>query len=239
MKKYIIYIKAILFIGVVAFLFGFASHRNELKKVSDIDVNFTNGDNLFITYETVNKLLIQNYGELKSQPKENIILRSLEETLKSNDMIEDADVFLTIDGKLGASIKQRTPIARVNDEAVAYYIDIKGDRMPLSANYSARVTLLSGVKGNDFEDAYKLAFLIYNDSFLQKQIIGIEQNEKNEFVLRTRIGNQQIEFGSLNNFNAKFKKLKAFYNKVLKDKTLDKYQIINLIYINQVVCTKK
>ena len=239
MKKYIIYIKTILFIGVVAFLFGFASHRNELKKVSDIDVNFTNGDNLFITYETVNKLLIQNYGELRSQPKENIILRSLEETLKSNEMIEDADVFLTIEGKLGASIKQRTPIVRVNDEAVAYYIDIKGDRMPLSTNYSARVPLLSGVIGNDIEDAYKLAFLIYNDSFLQKQIIGIEQNSKKEFVLRTRIGNQQIEFGSLNNVNAKFKKLKAFYNKVLKDKTLDKYQIINLIYSNQVVCTKK
>ena len=239
MKKYIIYIKAILFIGVVAFLFGFASNRNELKKVSDIDVNFTNGDNLFITYETVNKLLIQNYGELRSQRKENIILRSLEQTLKSNDMIEDADAFLTIDGKLGASIKQRTPIARVVDEAVAYYIDVKGNRMPLSLNYSARVPLLSGVNGNDIEDAYKLALLIYNDSFLQKQIIGIEQNSKKEFVLRTRIGNQQIEFGSLDNVNTKFKKLKAFYNKVLKDKTLDKYQIINLIYENQVVCTKK
>jgi len=239
MKKYINNIKAILFIGIVAFLFGFASKRNELKKVSDIDVNFTNGDNLFITYEMVNKLLIQNYGELKSQPKENIILRSLERTLKSNEMIEDADVFLTIDGKLGASIKQRTPIARVNDEAVAYYIDVKGDRMPLSANYSARVPLLSGVTANDIEDAYKLALLIYSDSFLQKQIIGIEQNSKKEFVLRTRIGNQQIELGSLNNVKSKIEKLKAFYNKVLKDKTFNKYQIINLIYANQVVCTKK
>ena len=239
MKRYLIYLKAILFISIVAFLFGFASHRNELKKVSDIDVNFTNGDNLFITYETVNKLLIQNYGELQSQPKENIILRSLEKTLKSDDMIEDADVFLTVDGTLGASIKQRTPIARVNDEAVAYYIDVKGDRMPLSANYSARVPLLSGVNGNNMEDAYTISSLIFNDSFLQKQIIGIELNVKNEFVLRTRIGNQRIEFGGLDNVNTKFKKLKAFYHKVLKDKTLDKYQTINLIYTNQVVCTKK
>lgn len=113
----------------------------------------------------VNKLLIQNYGELRSQPKENIILRSLEQTLKSNEMIEDADVFLTIDGTLGASIKQRTPIVRVNDEAVAYYIDIKGDRMPLSANYSARVPVLNGVSGNNMKDAYFLSSLIFNDSF--------------------------------------------------------------------------
>lgn len=233
------YIKMIALLLVITGLYAFSNHRSEEKSVKGLNIEFVGNQNLYITQGMVNKLLIQNYGELKSQPKENIILRSLEQTLKSNDMIEDADVFLTVEGKLGASIKQRTPIARVNDEAVAYYIDAKGDRMPLSANYSARVPLLSGVKGNNFKNAYTIASLIFNDSFLQKQIIGIEQNSKKEFVLRTRIGNQQIELGSMDNVNAKFKKLKAFYNKVLKDKTIDKYQTINLIYSNQVVCTKK
>jgi len=238
-KKYLIYIKSIVFVAIVVFLFGFASHRNKLKKVSTVDINFTNGDNLFITYQTVNKLLIQNYGKLKNQPKENIILSSLERTLQSNEMIEEADVFLTVDGKLGATIKQRTPIARVNDEGVAYYIDRKGIKMPLSPNYSARVPLLSGVKGRNTDDAYYLTKLIFNDSFLHQQIVGIEQNSKNEFILRTRVGNQRIELGRLDGIDEKFKKLKAFYQKVLKDNTLSKYQTINLIYKNQVVCTKK
>lgn len=61
---------------------------------------------------------------------------------------------------------------------------------------------------------------------------------KNEFVLRTRIGNQHIELGGLDNIDTKLK-IKGFYHKVLKDKTLDEYQTINLIYTNQVVCTKK
>jgi len=239
MKKYLIYIKSIVFIAIVVLLFGFASHRNELKKVDDVDINFTNGDNLFITYQMVNKLLIQNYGKLKSQPKENIILNSLEITLQSNEMIEEADVYLTVDGRLGVTIKQRTPIVRVNDEGVSYYIDNKGVKMPLSLNYSARVPLLSGIKGRNTKDAYKLAKLIYDDSFLQQQIIGIEQNSKNEFILRTRIGNQQIKIGSLDRIDKKFEKLKAFYQKILKDKTLSKYQTINLIFKNQVVCTKK
>lgn len=239
MKKVLMYIKAISFIGIAVFLFGFASHRNELKKVKDIGVNFTNGDNLFITYETVNKLLIQNYGVLKSQPKENIILRSLERTLKSNEMIEEADVYLTIDGKLGATIKQRTPIARVNDEGVAYYIDSKGFRMPLSSNYSARVPLLRGLNSNNTNEVYKMAKIIFNDSFLQKQIIGIEVNAKNEFILKTRVGHQYIEVGVFDNIEQKIKKLKAFYQKTMKDKSLDKYQTINLKFKNQVVCTKK
>ncbi len=239
MKKYIVYIKAVLFIGVVLFLFGFATHRNRAKEIDKVDLKFTNGDNLFIDYKTVNKLLIQNYGELKSQRKENIILRKLEHTLRSNEMIEDADVYLTIDGTIGATIKQRTPIARINDEGVAYYIDSKGDKMPLSSNYSARVPLLSGLTSKNSKEVYKMAYLIFNDSFLQKQIIGIQINKKNEFSLSTRVGNQKIEFGRFDNIDAKFKKLKAFYQKALKDKTLDKYQTINLIFNKQVVCTKK
>jgi len=239
MKKYIIYVKGLLFVGVVLFLFGFATHRNRGKKIDKIDLKFANGDNLFIDYKTVNKLLIQNYGELKSQRKENIILRKLEHTLISNEMIEDADVYLTIEGTIGATIKQRTPIARINDEGVAYYIDIKGDKMPLSSNYSARVPLLSGLTSNNSKEVYKMAHLIFRDSFLQKQIIGIQINKKDEFSLSTRVGNQKIEFGRFDNTDAKFKKLKAFYQKALNDKTLDKYQTINLIFNKQVVCTKK
>ncbi len=239
MKKYLKHIKTLVFIGALVFLFGFASYRNEAKKINDIDVKFVNGDNLFITYETVNKLLIQNYGALKSQRKENIILSSLESTLQLNEMIEEADVFLTVDGKLCVSLKQRTPIARVNDEGVSYYIDREGLKMPLSSNYSARVPIISGVKGADISKVYKLAKQIYNDDFLHQQIIGIEQQSVNDFVLKTRIGGQQIELGDLDRIDKKFKKLKAFYQKKLIDKTLDNYQTINLKFENQVVCTKK
>jgi len=238
-KKYIIYIKSLLFVGVAVFLFGFASHRNKEKNIEDIAVIFTNGDNLYITYEMVNKLLIQSYGVLKSQPKENIILRELENTLISNEMIEDANVYLTVEGIVGASIKQRTPIARVNDEGIAYYIDSKGSKMPLSKSHSARVPLLNGLKSKNAKEAYLLAKLIFNDSFLRKQIIGIKVNNKNEFSLNTRFGNQNIELGKLNKINVKIEKLKAFYQKTIKNKTLDKYQTINLMYTDQVVCTKK
>jgi len=239
MKKYIKHLKTLVFITLLGLLFGFSSMRNNMKKINDVEVKFVNGDNLFITYEMVNKLLIQNYGLLKSQPKETIILSSLESVLQSNEMIEDADVFLTVDGKLCASLKQKTPIARVNDEGVAYYLDSKGAKMPLSSNYSARVPIVDGVNGKDHSKIYMLAKLIYNDEFLHQQIIGIDQNENEEFVLKTRVGGQKIELGGLNKLDLKFKKLKAFYQKKLKDKTLANYQTIDLRFNDQVVCTKK
>lgn len=239
MKRYIGYIKGLFLIVLIAFLFGFSSKRNKVKKIDDIKIMFENGDNLFITYEMVNKLLIQNYKELQSQPKENIFLNKLEKTLLSNEMIENAEVFLSIDGQLGAIITQKTPIARVNQDEQSYYIDSKGKKMPLSSNYSARVPIVEGISnGQVSNDTYTLAKMIYEDDFLKKQIVGIEQLENNEFILKTRIGDQIVELGDLRNIDIKIKKLKAFYQKTMQDKTLDKYKKINLVYNDQVVCTK-
>ena len=75
--------------------------------------------------------------------------------------------------------------------------------------------------------------------FCINKLLEFKQQSANDFVLKTRVGGQQIEVGSLNRIDKKFKKLKAFYQKKLKDNTLDNYQTINLKYENQVVCTKK
>ncbi len=196
MKKYSNHIKAFFLVVFVVFLYGFSSHRNKMKKISNVDIKFENGDNLFITYQTVNKLLIQNYDDIKSQPKENIFLKELENTLLSNEMIEKAEVFLSVDGELGAVIRQRTPIARVNQGRQTYYIDSKGGKMPLSSDYSARVPIVNGIyNGKISEEMYKLIKFVYEDTFLKKQIIGIVQTPKKEFLLEARVGNKHIELG--------------------------------------------
>ncbi|RPD91675.1 hypothetical protein EGM88_14645 [Aureibaculum marinum] len=239
MKKLIPFVKGVMLFVFVVFLYGFSSARNSAKKIKNVNINFENGDNLFITYETVNKLLVQNYGQLQSQSKEELFLNKLEETLLSNEMIENAEVFVDVSGELGVSVKQKMPIARVNDGGVAYYMDSKGKKMPLSSNYSARVPIVEGVENNHLSsELFKLVSVIDNDDFLKKQIVGIVQLPKNEFVLKTRLGNHQVELGTLKQLDKKIKKLKVFYQKVINDKTLDNYKKINLEYNNQVVCTK-
>ena len=239
MKKFVDIILFFLLIVFMVFLYGFTSGRNKIKKIDKIDIKFENGDNLFITYEMVNKLLIQNYDGLKSQPKENILLNKLEEVLLSNEMVENAEVFLTVNGELGAVIKQKTPIARVRQNERVYYIDIKGNKMPLSSNYSARVPIVEGISDEKItKEIYTLAKLIHEDGFLKKQIVGIEQTPKKEFILKARVGSQTIELGDLQKIDIKIKKLKAFYHKNMNDKNLNTYKKINLMYDNQVVCTK-
>jgi len=240
MIKYKTYIKAIFFILSIVGLLGFVNHRNGARKIKEIQVEFEGGDNLYITSETVNKMLIQSSGNIKNQSKENLFLRVLEQRVEENEMIENAEVYLTIDGVLKTRVLQRKPIARIAVNAKSYYIDRQGKKMPLSKNYSARVPIVEGVtSAEDLELVYQFVKKVLENEFMKKQIIGISINSKQEFTLKTRMGSQLIEFGKLEKVKIKIKKLKAFYQKVIKDKTLKKYRKINLEYNKQVVCTNK
>ena len=242
MKKYGLLIRFSFLTLVILFLYGFASHRNAKKTNKEISVIFKNVENLFVSYETVNKLLIQNLEAYKNQSKENINLNNLEGFLQRNEMIENAEIFLTLSGELGAIITQRTPVLRVANETETYYYDKLGAKMPLSDNYSARVPITTDtISGKGRVDMITLSNIIRNDEFLKKQIIGIDQIEgerKDQFELKTRVGDQKIIFGDLSRMDEKIAKLKVFYQKIMLDSTITDYKTINLKFYNQIVCEK-
>jgi cell division protein FtsQ len=238
-KKFLKYLAFTLLIVVLGFLYSFSSARNHQKKVSEISIEFEDGDNNFLTHLMVNKLLIQNDETVKNRAKSKLNLYRLENKVLKNPYIESAAVFLTIGGHLKAVIKQRTPVARVVFKNDSYYIDKQGVKVPLSNNYSARVLLVLGVKNNkEINEILPLISFILGDDFLRKEIVGIEKSDVNEYQFAVRSGDYKIDFGNLTEVDVKFKKLKAFYNKAFEDKTIQNYKAINLKYHNQVVCTK-
>ena len=234
------YIKGVFLIALVGVLYGFSNHKNSEHKVKEIVVEFEKGDNLFMNYQMVNKLLIQNGNTVKNEAKSVIDLHKLESQVLQHPMVENAAVFLTVDGTLKTKIKQRTPIARVISNSDSYYIDQQATKMPLSVNHSARVMIVSGkINGEDIKKIHQLVSTILNDEFLKKQLIGIEKMPNNEYVLETRIGGQKIYIGKIEDLYIKFKNLKSFYSKTMVDSTINNYTSINLKYNNQVVCTKE
>jgi len=228
----------ILLLGLVVFLFAFASERNAKREISKPNIKFIGESNLFITNETVSKLLIQNYGAVKNVPKETLDLNLLERALKSNAMIKNAEVYLTVNGTLNAEIEQKTPIARVSTNA-SYYIDDEGFYMPLSVNYTARVPLVTGyVEKNNLKNAYIVAQKIKEDEFLKKHVIEIHQDINKKLYLKLRQYNFLVQLGTVDFLDKKINNLKAFYQKSLKEQTLSKYAKVNLQFENQVICTK-
>jgi cell division protein FtsQ len=233
------FIKGLFLLGLVVFLYAFSSFKNKSRPVSKITVQFTGNDNVYITTEMVNKLLIQNQEQLYILPKDNLDLKEMEFLLESDDMIKSAQVYLTVNGEVRAKVEQKRPIARVHAETT-FYIDEDGFWMPLSPQHSARVPLITGVVDKeDLNDVYTLALKIFKDSFLKTYITEIHQDENHQITLKMRLLDFEIFVGSLDNLDQKMKNLKAFYQKANKDKVLDIYKSVNLQFDNQVVCTKK
>ncbi|WP_430410009.1 cell division protein FtsQ/DivIB [Kordia sp.] len=232
-------IKGIAIVAVLIFLYAFSANRNATRVVGNPDIKFLDGEQYFITRSMVNKLLIQNNDSVTNIRKDQLDLDVLEERLRSNEMIQDAEVYLSVNGTLGAKIKQRTPIARIANKD-SFYIDSEGKAMPLSKVSAARVPFVEGkVDKKALKNVYALAKYIAEDDFLKKNIITIVQNENFTFNLKLRTNDFVVLFGKIENIEKKVNNLKAFYKKAVKDKTLNDYTKVDLKFANQVVCTKK
>jgi len=238
MKRWIIYIQVLFLIIGIVFLYAFAQHENKQQNLEGISVEFMENQPVFLTSEIVNKLLIQSEINLLNKPKTMINLHQLEANLRSDDMIESAEVYISPEGKLSSSVVQRKPLLRISKGAKSYYIDRKGKEMPLSANYTARVPLVTGVSNKEMEkEVFYLIQLIEADSFYNKQIIGIHRKMNGDYLLSTRIGRHKVLLGNLENVKTKLIKLRVFYKKEWKSETLQTYELINLKYKHQVVCS--
>lgn len=231
-------VRLVLMFAALAFLFSFSAKRNEGRKLTAADIEFTD-EETFITHDKVNNLLIQNFDSVTSIPKVKLDLNNVEKRLDSNPMIDKAEVYATVDGKLKAVVKQRTPIARVFNGSDSYYIDYKGHKMPLSEVSTARVPIVTGeIDMVEIEKLHKLLRYINDDDFLKKNIIGMEIKPTGGIKMMNRNYNYEIQFGRLINIEKKFNNYKAFFQNAIKDTLIEKYKTINLKFTQQVVCTK-
>ncbi len=232
------YMKMIALLLVVSGLFAFSNERSKKKTINGLNIQFVGDQNLYITEGMVNKLLIQNYGRLTNVPKEKLVLNTIEEVIETNDMVKNAQVYLTVNGELTSKIVQRRPIGRIEGNT-KFYLDDEGKRMPLSMSHSARVPIITGkITGKSLEDVYKILEFINADDFLRKNVIGIHVEEEEKYQLKFRMEEFVVNLGGIDNLEEKFKNFKAFYAKANKDKTLEDFAIVSLEFNNQVVCTK-
>lgn len=238
MKRSIEVLKFLVLIGLMAFLFSFTKKRNDARKLTKIEVEFVDDNSPFITHNTVNKLLILNQAKVTGIDKEALVLREMERRLSENPMVRDAQVYVSVDGTLGAKIEQRKPIGRVS-ASPDYYLDADGKKMPLSEVYSARVPLITGSSTDNFNEVTSLLLKIEKDEFMKRSVVGLNRKMNGDIELELRKMNIKVLFGAPENIEEKFQNFKAFYKKTKEDSTLFKYNMVNLKFDNQVIATKK
>ena len=224
---------------VIVFLYSFTTKRNASRKILKPEIEFLDSKTPFITQETVNNLLIDNFGGTFSIQKDRVNLKKIEQTINKHNLIENSEVFLSVDGKLKTVVKQKIPIARVFYANTSFYIDYKGGKMPLSSNFTARVPLIYGnINGNNNKNFVELLQTIYNDDFLRKNIIGLEILPDGSVIMKNRNYSYDIVFGRTIQTERKLNNYKAFFQKAVQDTLINSYKKINLKFTKQVVCTK-
>ena len=193
-------------------------------------------ENMYVTDEAIRRTIFKD--PQAQHPMGLLRLNEIEKLLDNNVMIEKSEVFCTIDGTLNAKIKQREPIARVYDGAGVYYMDTQGKKMPLSSSYSARVPVLRGNTEQYWQASYALMQFIQNDQWMAENITEVLVKPNGEYDFLMRVPTFKVIFGKFEDETLKKANLKAFYKQLEKTNKLNEYSVVNLKYMNQVVCRR-
>ncbi len=262
MKKIIIIsIWALLAMGlIVGLIFSGIFHQNRICKAVEININYAEADT-FYTADDINMFLIQKNDSIKGKKMSEVKEGLIENIIKENPYTMDAQVFTTMDGIVKINITQRKPVVRIiNKLNQHFYIDNLGVKMPINTKYPANVVVATGniianyipfsptsnqrndtlnlMKDSITYGIYKIANYIIKNDFLKAQIEQIYITDEGEIELIPKLGDQIIIFGTAENIEEKFNKLKIVYKEAFNKLGWNKYKIINLTYANQVVCVK-
>lgn len=255
----------VLAISILIVLLAFTEKSNEAVPFKELIVNVnTSEGNYFISKEEIEEDVFATGYQLEYSKMGEIDINELESYLDGNPSIEKAQVYASLDGKLTVDIEQRKPILRVfNDIGESFYIDEHGWLMPLSNSYSSRVMMANGninvsynlnyqkniadqekldqnIPGQyELNVLYRLAKRINRSDFWDAQINQIYWNKDGDIELIPRVGNHKIIIGDGSKLDEKLTKLLAFYKEGLNKTGWNDYEVINLKFKNQVVCTKK
>ncbi|HEX5167575.1 MAG TPA: cell division protein FtsQ [Cyclobacteriaceae bacterium] len=234
---------------LLVFLIAFSERKQDDVTVHDLVVKLENvAENHFLNEADILKLMKLNVENLKGASLEKINLRELEQKIKLNRFVDDADIFRDLKGNLVVKVSLRRPIARiVRSDGPDGYVAEDGTIMPVSDDFTSRVVLLSGSyirqlmqmqNVNDSDEGKGLMEMlrfIEQNNFWKAQIAQLDMNSTARISIYPQVGGELIEFGEPENIDVKFKKLMIYYKEILPRMGWNKYKRVNLEYEGQIV----
>lgn len=241
----------LLVISGIATLLVAANRKQKEHVCKDIFISIKGNEGKFyVEKEDVLKLMEKTAnGSLLQQGITSINLRRLEDGLKTNPWIKNAELYFDSKDALHVFVEEREPIARVFTIAGnSFYMDSSGARMPLLDKMSIRVPVVTGFTSARKFNAADSALLqqtkqvvqfIFNNEFWNAQIGQIDITTERKFELIPVIGDHIIKLGYGENVEEKLNALYVFYKQIMSKVGFNKYAALDVEFKNQVVAIKK
>lgn len=190
----------------------------------------------------------QGNWKLQGRKLETINLRQMEEMLKKNIWIRNAELFVDNNRVVKVSVWQKRPVARVFTTAGnSFYIDTACERLPVPVGKAVRVPVFTGFpygKENKVDKALlaqikTISLYLEQDPQSRALVEQIDITAQREFEMVPAVGSFIVELGDASDCAKEFERLGLFYKVVLSKVGFDYYERVKVQFAKQVVAVKK
>ncbi len=196
--------------------------------------------------EIMNLAIYDRKVDIVHTPVGKLDIRGIEEAIKGDKWVQDAQVYVNIDRVMHIYVTQRVPVARIfGQNGGSYYIDTTLHTMPRSKSYTYYTQIVTNVPEMNDDSAgmalrgqvVSLIRCLQANKFWSAQVSHIVMKSPGMFELIPVLGNQKIVFGDTSFAQEKLDNLTTFYNKVLNRIGWDKYETLDVRFRNQVIAS--
>jgi cell division protein FtsQ len=236
--------------GVLTLLVAAIETRNA-KPCSDVKIVIEGvKDTLFVDHQDIEKMLVGVSGAMIGKALKDFDMRRMEDTLKSDPWISNAELFFDNNRVLHVKVTEKEPVARVfTITGNSFYIDTALFRLPLNNKFTPRLPVFTGFpsererwKGKDsllMSEVKRISMHLLSDPFWMAQIEQVDIDAERNFRMVPKVGKHIVQFGNGQEIEKKFRKLYIFYRDVISKTGWSRYGEINVGYKGQVVATRK
>ena len=247
-KKILVILAWICFTAAIGFTIYYAYSEWVAVRCQSIVVNINPNSPRFLDEDEIASMIEKSGEPIIGQRLSAININRLEIKLGTFTTLDNVEIFRKVDskglsfkGKLVISVDERTPVVRFKSSTEDYYLDKKGIRVPVSSRFVERILLAEGTIPDEIikKSFLKMVDFVNKDDFWRAQIEQVFVQANGELLIVPQVGDYLIEFGTPDDYELKFRNLRAVYQQGFKNIDWNRYKTISVKYRNQVVCTKK
>ena len=223
--------------------------RQKKEQCTDYSIRIKGANkNFFVDEKSIERMLLSaGNGKIKGQKRSTFNLLKIEQLLKNNVWIKNAEVYFDNQDVLHVTVTEREPVARIfTTTGKSFYIDDTEMMMPLSDKQSAKVPVFTGFPAKLISkrdsalliEVKTMADYIRHDPFWMAEVSQIDITAERNFEMTPVVGNHTVLLGNGENVDQKFHRLFVFYKNILSQTGFEKYKIINVQYAGQVIGVK-
>lgn len=204
----------------------------------DIDDEMPDG---FLNANEIKKILEKQQLYPLAKPMMAVNARDIEETLRKNPFVQQAECYKAQNGHVCISLKQRMPIMHVMAvNGDNYYVDIHGSILP-ETRFASDLLVTTGhiTKKYAQKTLTPVVNEIVRDKFWQSQIVQIHVLDDGSLEVVPRVGDHIVYLGAPIDIPRKLERLRKFYLYGLNQAGWNKYAYISVEFDNQIICKKK